>query len=87
MNSTKLCRLEKKPGGELRPTPPRAAELPPVLVADEVAALLRVDRKTVYSMVERGKLPGCRRIGRCLRFSRDAIVRWLGADGPRPTEE
>lgn len=57
-------------------------ELPAVLTADEVATLVRVDRKVIYSMVRRGKLPGSRRLGRCLRFSRDAILRWLAHGDP-----
>ncbi len=34
-----------------------------VLTADELAELLRVNRKTVYAMVARGEIPGVRRIG------------------------
>ena len=55
---------------------------PLVLTADEVAALLRCDRKTVYSMAKRGKLPGCRRVGRCIRFSRERILDWLADAEP-----
>ena len=51
--------------------------LPEVMKVNEVAEMLRVDRKTIYSMVERGQIPGVRRLGRCLRFSRRALVRWL----------
>ena len=63
-----------------------AATLPHVLNADEVAELLRVDRKTVYSMVARKKLPGCRRVGRCLRFHRDRILQWLADAEPSHRE-
>ena len=52
-------------------------QLPEVLKVGEVAALLRVDRKTVYSLVRRRRLPGVRKLGRCLRFSRRALVDWL----------
>ena len=48
------------------------------------ARLLGVDRKTVYSMAQRRKLPGCRRVGRCIRFSRDRILEWLADDPNRP---
>lgn len=51
--------------------------LPEVMKVDEVAAMLRVDRKTIYSMVRRGRLPGARKLGRCLRFSRRALLDWL----------
>jgi excisionase family DNA binding protein len=51
--------------------------LPSVLTVDEVAALLRVNRKTVYELIGRGEIPGARRLGRALRFSRDAVLDWL----------
>jgi excisionase family DNA binding protein len=47
-----------------------------VLTADEVAALLRVDRKTVYDAAGRGDIP-CRRIGKRILFSRQAVMLWL----------
>lgn len=49
-----------------------------VLSADEVAALLRVDRKTVYDYAGRGVIPH-RRLGKRLLFSREAIMAWLAA--------
>jgi excisionase family DNA binding protein len=52
-------------------------ELPAVLTVDEVAELLRVDRKTVYEQIARGELPGARRVGRAIRISRDAVIKWL----------
>jgi len=55
-------------------------ELPPVLTAEEVALLLRVERKTVYGQFREGKIPGGKRIGRVLRFSRDVILGWLSSD-------
>lgn len=47
-----------------------------VLNADEVATLLRVNRKTVYEYAGRGTIP-CRRLGTRLLFSRAAVMRWL----------
>ena len=41
-------------------TPARGDDLPAVMTADEVAALLRVDRKTVYDAVKDGTLPALR---------------------------
>ena len=55
-------------------------ELPEVLTADELAALLRIDRKSAYAALARGEIPGARRIGRTIRVSRDAVLNWL-ADG------
>ena len=47
-----------------------------VMTADEIAKLLRVDRKTVYEAAQRGELPH-RRLGRRLLFERGAVLRWL----------
>ena len=49
-----------------------------LLTVREVAVLLRLHEKTVYSMVARGELPSIR-LGRRVRFSRDDIIRWLSA--------
>ena len=51
-----------------------------VLTVDEVAALLRVNRNTVYDLFDAGKLPGGRRLGRLIRFSRSTVLRWLGGN-------
>lgn len=48
-----------------------------VLTADEVAKLLRLDRKTVYDYAGRGVIP-CQRLGKRVLFSRAAVVQWLG---------
>ena len=48
-----------------------------VLTVDELAALLRVDRKTAYEAIQRGEIPGIRRIGKAIRVARDAVLRWL----------
>ena len=53
---------------------------PAVLTVDELAALLRLDRKTVYSMVKRGEIPGVRRFGRAVRVHGPTVLQWL-ADG------
>jgi len=51
---------------------------PEVMDADQLAAFLGVDRKTVYDYAGRGQIPH-RRLGKRLLFSRSAIVAWLGA--------
>jgi excisionase family DNA binding protein len=51
-----------------------------VLTVEELAALLRVNRKTVYDALARGEIPGARRIGATYRILRVAVLRWL-ADG------
>ncbi len=52
-------------------------EQPSVLTADEVATLLRVNRKTVYVAFKQGVIPGGRRIGGTIRFSRERVLEWL----------
>ena len=47
-----------------------------VLTVDEVAALLRVDRKTVYEAVHRRQIPHVR-VGRAIRIQRAAFEAWL----------
>lgn len=44
-----------------------------ILVAREVARLLRMNVKTVYELAKAGSLP-CMRLGRHFRFSRRAIA-------------
>lgn len=52
--------------------------IPLVLTVEEVAELLRTNRKTVYAAAARGEIPGVRRIGhRTLRFYGPALARWL----------
>jgi excisionase family DNA binding protein len=56
------------------------------LNADELAAYLRVNRKTVYAYAGSGVLP-CGRLGRRLVFSRAAIAAWLARQAaPLSTE-
>jgi excisionase family DNA binding protein len=47
-----------------------------ILTADEVADLLRVNRKTIYESAQRGEIPH-RRLGRRLVFERGAVLAWL----------
>lgn len=56
---------------------------PAVLTVDELAALLRVNRKTVYDALGRGEIPGARRIGATYRILRDAVLEWLASGQDR----
>lgn len=51
----------------------------PVLTVEEAAALLRVDRKTMYEAVRRHEVPGVVRVGRAIRIGRAAFDSWLAA--------
>lgn len=66
--------------GVCTPTGGERSELPAILTVDEVASLLRLNRKTVYEALARGEIPGARRIGRTYRIARSALLGWL-SDG------
>ena len=57
-------------------TQPRAVGVR-LLNVPEVAALLRTGRKAVYAMIERGQLPGVRRIGRRVLIDERELLDWL----------
>jgi excisionase family DNA binding protein len=62
----------------------RATEDGDVLTTAEAAQLLRVGESIVRDLAARGDLPG-RKLGRHWRFSRRALLAWLGApDRVRP---
>jgi excisionase family DNA binding protein len=52
-------------------------DLPMLATVDETAALLRTTRKAIYSMIERGQLPGVTRIGRRVLISTPDLLDWL----------
>ncbi len=54
--------------------------LPEVLTVADLAALLRVNRKTVYAELAAGRIPGVRRVGArrpVYRAHRDTVLAWL----------
>ena len=51
---------------------------PPLMTVAEVAEWLRTTPAAVYKMAERRQLPGVRRIGRRLLFTRQTVVHRLG---------
>jgi excisionase family DNA binding protein len=57
-----------------------------VLDVPHVASLLGVGRNTVYDLVARNAIPH-RRLGKQIRFSRNAIMRWLDSWLARDTKE
>ena len=54
-----------------------AAQVPDVLTPAQLAELLQVDEKTVRDLARRGEIPA-RKLGREWRFSRRAVLDWLG---------
>jgi excisionase family DNA binding protein len=57
-----------------------------ILVADEVAALLRVDRQRVYELVRKNAIPVIRLGERQYRFDAEAIEEWIARGGGSPVE-
>jgi excisionase family DNA binding protein len=47
-----------------------------VLSIEELSAYLKIPKSTLYKLVREGKVP-CQKIGRHLRFRKEAIDRWL----------
>lgn len=49
-----------------------------VLDVPQVASLLAVGRNTIYALVAKDQIPH-RRLGKAIRFSRTAVMRWLSS--------
>ena len=58
-----------------------------ILVADEVAEMLRVEKQRVYELARTGRIPMIRLGERQYRFSRRAIERFLEDGGNREEGE
>lgn len=58
---------------------------PDVLTVAEAMALLRIGRDAIYAECARDRIPH-RRIGRAIRFSRLALMRWLARDSEEATD-
>jgi excisionase family DNA binding protein len=52
-----------------------------ILVADEVAEILRVDRQRVYELARRNAIPVIRVGDRQYRFDAEAIRQWIERGG------
>ena len=60
---------------------------PLFMTPDEVASLLRTTRKAVYTMIERGLLPGVTRIGRRVLVRTRDLLDFLDQNStPSPRE-
>jgi len=56
-------------------------EAPEVLTPAQLAELLQVDEESVVELAEQGELPA-KKLGEEWRFSRTAILAWLGEEAP-----
>jgi excisionase family DNA binding protein len=68
--------LKGAPVGRHEFTPAQELE---VLTLEQLAALLELEVDVVRALAEQGDLPG-RKLGEEWRFSRAAILEWLGGD-------
>ena len=53
--------------------------LPPVLDVYQTAEFLGLDKKTVYTAVSKGEMPG-RKVGRRVVILRDALLDWFRSE-------
>jgi excisionase family DNA binding protein len=56
-----------------------------ILIADEVAEMLRVDRQRVYELARRDAIPVIRLGERQYRFDAEAIRQWIERGGSSAT--
>ena len=57
-----------------------------ILIADEVAEMLRVDRQRVYELARRDAIPVIRLGERQYRFDAEAIKQWIERGGENSRE-
>lgn len=57
-----------------------------ILLADEVAKILRVDRQRVYELARRNAIPVIRLGERQYRFDAEAIKQWIERGGKGESE-
>lgn len=51
--------------------------VPELLTVEEAGALLRIGRARAYEWAASGQMPGTMRLGRSIRVSRRALLRWI----------
>ena len=64
---------------------PLFANMPDVMTAKELASVIRLNVKTIYSLVARGMIPYVR-IGSALLFPKAQIIAWLEERNYRPAK-
>ncbi len=60
-----------------------AEALPELLTVEEVAALLRVHRNTVYQLLADKKIPGIVKVGRAVRANKAIVLAWIASGDQR----
>ena len=62
----------------------RESDMDQILTANEAADYLKVTVRTIYRLIRKGKIPGCK-VGGSWRFRRDILDDWLaGSQGIFP---
>jgi len=51
-----------------------------VLTVSELAKKLRINRKTAYTRIAAGEIPGATRVGRAIRISWPVVEAWLAGE-------
>jgi excisionase family DNA binding protein len=60
------------------PSEPGAEPAPELITVDQLAAMMGLNHKTVYAMIQDDQIPGVRRVrSRTIRIHRDTVLRWL----------
>ncbi len=62
------------------------SDVSPLITIDELAEVLRVNRKTAYALVQQGGVPGVHRFGRAIRVHRETVLGWLAGQDSGPRE-
>ena len=66
--------------------PPAPEVVEEVLTVEEASRFLKIGRNALYELCARAEVPH-RRVGKQIRFSRSALVRWLGSWSSQVAEE
>ena len=63
------------------------SELPTFLTAEQIADMLQVDERTVLRWAQQDASMPVTRLGRVVRFEREALLRWLARKQPRSARQ
>jgi len=57
-----------------------------IITPHEAAEYLKLNVRTIYRLAKNGDLPG-RKVGRSLRFNKDAVDKWLSVREPPSSKD
>ena len=67
-------------------TDPDAPDIPTMLTVDGVAELLACSPRTVYRLIDQGRIPQPARIGGMIRWPRQSFQQWVTDGCPAPAD-